>query len=242
MIASLIKSASQRFSRSTIRSSPSPISNLQSLISNLQSARDWLIAAALFIGGLIAYVSTLAPTLLDGDAALFQYTPSVLGVTYPTGYPTYILLGRLWTLLVPIGSVAYRMNLFSAVCGALALALLYPALHRLLESRLAALMAVLIFATLPTYWRWATEAKIYTLHILFLSGILLLLTRWGKSADSQTNGLGLRSYYILLAALLFGLALGNHSTTLLLAPGLFLLFWLNSRPLRTIPYATRNTQ
>ncbi len=234
MIASLIKSASQRFSRSTIRSSPSPISNLQ-------SAWEWLIAASLLIGGLVAYVSTLAPTLLDGDAALFQYTPSVLGVTYPTGYPTYILLGRLWTLLVPIGSVAYRMNLFSAVCGALALTLLYPALHRLLESRLAALMAVLIFATLPTYWRWATEAKIYTLHILFLSGILFLLTRWGESPNPQTNEPGLRSYYILLATLLFGLALGNHSTTLLLAPGLFLLFWLNRRPSYLTSYVSRST-
>ena len=139
--------------------------------------RDWLVAALLFAAGMVAYVSTLAPTVLEGDAALFEYTPWVLGVTYPTGFPAYILLGHLWTLLVPIGSVAYRMNLLSAVCGALALACLYPALRRLLESRLAALSAVLIFGTLPTYWRWATEAKSYTLHILLLSGILWLLSR-----------------------------------------------------------------
>lgn len=148
---------------------------------------DGLVAAMLSIGGLVAYVSTLAPTVLDGDAALFQYTPSVLGVTYPTGYPTYILLSRLWTLLVPVGSIAYRVNLFSAVCGALALAFLYPALRRLLESRPAALLATLIFATLPTYWRWATESKIYTLHILFLSGILFLLTRCNESASQRVN-------------------------------------------------------
>jgi hypothetical protein len=242
--------------------------------------RDEVVAIVLFVGGLVAYVSTLAPTVLDGDAALFQYTPRVLGVTYPTGYPTYILLGRLWAALVPLGSVAYRMNLLSAVCGALALVLLYPASRRLLESRLGAMLAVLVFATLPTYWRWATEAKIYTLHILLLSGILFLLTRClevgrqresasgtqetptpsqylaehagsgrgtqlpeDKASHQPTAGWRLRPGYLLLAAILFGLALGNHSTTVLLAPGLFLFFWLNCRPshnthdvLRFVPF------
>jgi hypothetical protein len=201
---------------------------------------DGLISALLFVGGLIAYVPTLAPTVLDGDAALFQYTPRVLGITYPTGYPTYILLGRLWTTLVRVGSIAYRMNLFSAVCGALALALIYPATRRLLESRLAALLSVLIFATLPTYWRWATEAKIYTLHILLLSGILFLLTHCLKApAGQQTERWRLRPRYLLSAAILFCVALGNHSTTLLLAPGLFLFFWLNCRTTSTRRRASR---
>jgi hypothetical protein len=228
---------------------------------------DGVIAATIFVGSLIAYVSTLAPTVLDGDAALFQYTPWVMGVTYPTGYPTYILLGRLWTTLAWFGSVAYRMNLFSAVCGAVALAIIYLAARRLLESRLAAFLTVLIFATLPTYWRWATEAKIYTLHILLLSGILLLLTRCeqfrsqglgdsgdlgsgnreiGGSAHRQIRGLTKKpdevqggAWGLLLASILFGLALGNHSTTLLLAPGLLLFFWLNCRPTRTTHHGLR---
>ena len=203
---------------------------------------DGLISALLFVGGLIAYVPTLAPTVLDGDAALFQYTPWVLGVTYPTGYPTYILLGRLWATLVRIGSVAYRMNLFSAVCAALALAILYPTVRRLLESRLAALLAVLIFATLPTYWRWATVAKIYTLHILLLSGIMFLLTCCLKeTTDQQAERWRLRPRYLLLVAILFGLALGNHSTTILLAPGLLLFFWLNCRASRNKRHASRFT-
>jgi hypothetical protein len=255
---------------SSAKSAPQPNSSLLPIRYSLLPTsfsllpRDALVSALLFIIGLVAYVSTLAPTLLDGDAALFQYTPWVLGVTYPTGYPTYILLGRLWTTLVGFGSVAYRMNLFSAVCGALALAILYPTVRRLLESRLAALLAVLIFATLPTYWRWATEAKIYTLHILLLSGILFLLTHCLEVEERRNGGTGTRGLgesenqgirklgsqgskeaegrasrpatvwkqtgHLVLAAVLFGLALGNHSTTILLAPGLFLFFWLNCRP------------
>jgi 4-amino-4-deoxy-L-arabinose transferase-like glycosyltransferase len=146
----------------------------------------------------------------------------------------------------------------------LALVILYPTMRRLLESRLAALLTVLIFATLPTYWRWATQAKIYTLHILLLSGILFLLTRClevEKRRDGGAGNRGIREIgdqeirrsesqgskqgggqasrpptvwrqtgHLVLAGVLFGLALGNHSTTVLLAPGLFLFVWLNCRP------------
>lgn len=178
---------------------------------------DRLLPILIGVVSFWGYHSTLAPTVLDGDAALFQYAPAVLGVTYPTGYPTYLLLGFVWQALWPWGSVAYRMNLFSAVCAALALTLLYSTARRLLESRIAALCAVAVFATLPTFWRWATEAKIYTLHILLLSAMLLVLSMPEQLQKPRTW---------LIGAVLFGLAVGNHSTTLLLAPGLALMFWL----------------
>ncbi len=178
-----------------------------------------LIGALAFIG----YTSTLAPTVLDGDAALFQYAPAVQGVTYPTGYPTYLLLSLLWQMLLPMGSIAYRMNLFSAACAALALMVIYLTARQLLESRVSALCSVAIFGTLPTFWRWATEAKIYTLHILLVSGMLLVLSRSKELQRPRTW---------LICAVLFGLAMGNHSTTLLLAPGLLLMLWLGMRQLR----------
>ncbi|MGQ9502459.1 MAG: protein O-mannosyl-transferase family [Anaerolineae bacterium] len=184
------------------------------------SLSDYIIPVLIGLVAFFGYRSTLAPTVLDGDAALFQYTPAVLGVTYPTGYPTYVLFGFLWQTLLPLGSVAYRMNLFSAVCAALALAFLYPATRHLLESRIAALCSVAIFATLPTFWRWATEAKIYTLHIMLLSAMLMVLSRPERLKQPRTW---------LIWAVLFGLAAGNHSTTLLLAPGLLLMFWLGLR-------------
>ena len=188
----------------------------------LLSLSDYIVPILIGLAALFGYWSTLAPNVLDGDAALFQYVPAVLGVTYPTGYPTYVLLGFLWQAVLPLGSVAYRMNLFSAVCAALALALLYPAARRLLENRIAALCSVAIFATLPTFWRWATEAKIYALHILLLSAMLMVLSQPERFKRPRAW---------LIAAALFGLAVGNHSTTLLLAPGLLLMFWLGLRQL-----------
>ncbi len=210
---------------------------------------DILIGLALFAAGLYAYTATLAPTVLEGDAALFQYTPYVLGVTYPTGYPLYILLGKLWVTLFPFGEIAWRMNLFSALCSAAALPLIYGAARRLLlpscqngfeagwSGRFAALAAGLTFATLPTFWRWSTETKIYALNILLFSGTLYTLTRL-QVAGLRFKVSGLRfkvaSFLLppssfLLPFLLLGLELTVHSTTVLLIPGLLLFAWLNLR-------------
>lgn len=192
---------------------------------------DWGAAILLAVAGVAAYTYTLAPTVLDGDAALFQYTPHVLGITYPTGFPTYVLFGHLWQVLVPAASVAYRMNLLSAVCGGLVLAFWYIALIQLLESRIAALSAVAIFATLPSYWLWSTKAKTYTLHILLLSLIIFFLGR-GANRNRSRLSPGVKSWLfpcLLLALIALGFALGNHNTTILLAPGLFLLYWLEYR-------------
>lgn len=196
---------------------------------------DTLIGAVLFFGGLYAYTATLAPTVLEGDAALFQYTPYVLGVTYPTGYPLYILLGRLWLAVFPFGEIAWRMNLFSALCSSAALPLIYAAARHLLAGpnrpaghtpRLAALAAVLTFATLPTVWRWSTEAKIYALNLLLFSGVLYTLARAATVQTPRPDAP--RSRAIWPAALLLGLQISVHSTTVLLIPGLALFVWLNA--------------
>jgi hypothetical protein len=253
----------------------SRVTHYASLI-NLDAAIGFLI----FLGALFGYTVTLGPTVLDGDAALFQYTPYVLGVTYPTGFPLYILLGKLWLTIFPFGEIAWRMNFFSALCAAASLPLLYGALRRLLSpafasdpaettggegdiypTRWAALAAVLIFATLPTFWRWSTEAKTYALTILLFSLLLYLLARAGVRGQisppgpSQGGALhkipppggvgGLSvaphpkklSYLkdisskapLALPAFLLGLQISVHNTAVLLAPGLFLITWLNFR-------------
>ena len=228
----------------------------ESRLSFIQTILDPAIGLVLFLVGLYTYLRTLAPTVLEGDAALFQYTPYVLGVTYPTGYPFYILLGKLWVWLLPVGEIAWRMNLLSAFCAALALPLLYGATRRLYAPRspgapamrVSAIAAILIFATLPTFWRWSTEAKIYALNSLLFSGVLYTLTRalsLPPEPDRATSPLSLlllpanlrlaiTAWYIrwplVLPVLLCGLQIAVHSTTVLLLPGLLLFVWLHLRP------------
>lgn len=88
--------------------------------------RTWL-PLAMFVSGfslpLLIYYLTLAPDLTwahgggdGGDLIVAAYT---LGVGHPPGYPAHTLIAHLFTLL-PWGSVAFRVNLLSAIGAALA--------------------------------------------------------------------------------------------------------------------------
>jgi hypothetical protein len=215
-----------------------------------------LVILLIFAAAFYAYTFTLAPTVIEGDAALFQFTPYVLGVTYPTGFPLYILLGKLWLTLFPFGEIAWRMNLFSALCSSLALPFIYNAARRLINYQLlitntqrvhsyqlpttnsqfsisswAALLTTITFATLPTFWRWSTEAKTYALNILFFSLLLYTLAHALENVTpkSPNNSSLLAPHSSLLPPLLLGLMISVHNTGVLLIPGYGLLIWLNLR-------------
>ena len=65
-----------------------------------------------------AYSLTLAPGLTwanhGEDGGDLITAAATLGVAHPTGYPTYLLLAHLFQLL-PIGNLAFRTNLLSAL-------------------------------------------------------------------------------------------------------------------------------
>ena len=71
------------------------------------------------------YLKTLAPGVLNYarpemlDAAMLQVHAASLGITHPTGYPTWTMLTHLFTYL-PVENVAFRTNLASAVYSTVA--------------------------------------------------------------------------------------------------------------------------
>ncbi len=61
------------------------------------------------------------------DGAELITASATLGVPHPPGYPTYTIIGKLFSLL-PLGTVAFRFNLLSAVCTAAAVGLVVMAI------------------------------------------------------------------------------------------------------------------
>jgi len=177
---------------------------------------DYILAFACFLVALAVYVRTLTPGLLPGDSGEFQTLAYLLGHTHPTGYPVYLALARLSTLL-PFGDVAYRVNLFSAMMGALAIAVVYLIGRMLIQHRVLAVVGAALLAISPTIWSQAVIAEIYTAGAAFLGVILLALLWW----DQENNPRGL-----LTAGLLGGLSLGVHMGVALLAPAV-LVFCLS---------------
>src|SRR5258708_1288220 len=87
----------------------------------------------LFFGFFALYLHSLAPHLAAyRDAGEMASLLATLGIAHPPGYPLYTILGR-WMLWIPLGNPVYRANLFSAVCAALALIVLYRVLRKWIQ-------------------------------------------------------------------------------------------------------------
>lgn len=180
--------------------------------------RDVVVGVALSLTALVLYLRTLAPGLLPADSGEFQTLANLLGHTHPTGYPTYLLLGKIFTLL-PAGTIAYRVNLMSAVMAALAVAGVYLVGRLLTRERWPALFPAAVLAVMPTFWSQALIAEVYSTATLFLTVVLLLLLSWDRSRDPRP---------LFLAGVAGGLSLGVHLTIALIAPAV-VLFLLASR-------------
>jgi hypothetical protein len=194
---------------------------------------DALIALIASVFALLLYVRTLAPGVLGGDSGEFQFAAWLGGFAHPTGYPFYLALGWLWTHLLPLHDPAWRMNAFSVLWGGVATGLVYLLALRMLRqasanpwSRLLALFAALAFAVTPTFWSQATLTEVYTLNAALVAAILLGLVIWGQTGSRRA---------LYLTALLYGLSLAHHRTTLLYLPAIAIFMWLVMRQQTTSP-------
>jgi hypothetical protein len=182
--------------------------------------RQAVLTAALV--GLIAfgvYLRTLAVSIVWGDSPELIAAAAQAGVPHPTGYPLYMMLGHAFIRLFPLGSVAYRMNLLSAIFAALAVALIYLIMLRLTRSRAASFAATLTFAFTQIFWAQAVIAEVYALHLLWSAAVLLGVLAWDATGSRR---------WLLAAAVLYGFSFSHHLMSALLAPAL-LLFAFTSR-------------
>ena len=188
--------------------------------------RSARLPAVIGLIALLVYVRTLLPGIAFGDWGEMQTVPHLLGVAHPTGYPTYVLLGW-FAQLIPLGSVAFRANLLSAVLVSGALATVVAILLRLRVRPLIAAGVALALGAVPTVWAAATIAEVNPLHLLFVALLLHRALVWEE---------GRRSRDLILGALLLGLAVGNHLLIVFVAPfiGLFVL-WVGRREIASRP-------
>jgi hypothetical protein len=144
-------------------------------------AGDALLAVGLLVASLLLYVQTLAPSVASvfDDSLEFPLVAHRLAIAHQTGYPLYTLLGKLFTL-APWQNVAWRVNLLSAVAGALTVALIYLVVRQLTRRRLPALLAAVALAASPLFWSQSVIAEVYTLNSAFVAALLLLALHWAR--------------------------------------------------------------
>lgn len=173
---------------------------------------DTGLAALLFLSAFAVYLQTMRRSFAWGDPSEMATAAYFLGIGHSPGYPTYMLIAYPFAHL-PFATVAFRVNMMSALFGAVAVTLSYFVFRRIIGSRLGAFVAAASFAFTASFWDVTTEADVHTLHIAFMTAILLLLLKWRESGRPHLAWIGL----------LFGLSLGNHALTVLMIPAALLL-------------------
>lgn len=170
------------------------------------------VACAIALLAATVYGLTLYPSVGGGgDPIKFQYLGSVLGTAHPPGYPLYVFVSHLFSRL-PFGTPAFRINLMSAVFGAVTAALIYLLCRRLDASRAAAAGAALAAAFGRAFWSKSIVAEVYSLNAALFAAILLALVVWEAR----------RGAALYAAVVLFALAIGNHLTIAFTVPALAL--------------------
>ncbi|MAE30417.1 MAG: hypothetical protein CMO43_02280 [Verrucomicrobiales bacterium] len=193
---------------------------------------DWLAFGITTLVTLLGYCLTISPDLTLEDCGELAVGSMYAGVPHPPGYPVWTLYTWLFTKLVPISNIAFRVALSSAFAAALSSGLLAlltcRASARLVESiewlggvdeRLAkritlvgGCVAGLMLGFSGFMWSQAVIVEVYTLSVLSLMGVLCCLYRWTQDTA--------RMRYLYWTFFWFGICLCNHQTLIVAAMGI----------------------
>jgi hypothetical protein len=166
--------------------------------------------------GFAAYFACACPTVGPGDSAELTVTVLKLGIAHPPGYPLFLWLGRIATLLP--ASPAVAANLLGVLLAAAGVTAVYFAARTLGAGVPGSAAAALLFGFGPTFWQNATSIEVYGLSTLLLGLAVVLAAR----ARTETR-------LHPAAAYVAGLAIANQPSALLWLPALFLLGFSRDR-------------
>lgn len=173
------------------------------------------------------YLMTLAPSVTFFDSGEFMTAIYSLGSAHSPGYPFFINYAKPFTYL-PFGSIAFRINIATAVSAAAACYAVYLLVTHILAGekltdnplysdfyiRLSALAASLSFAFTPRLWLQSNHDKPYPIISFIAAIVFYLVLRWRETYREGDE----RPAYIYLGAFLCGLGFGAHQTMVLMIP------------------------
>lgn len=179
--------------------------------------RELMSGLAVGFAAFLLYWRTLMPDVAFWDTAEFQAIGPVLGIAHPTGYPAYTILAWVASIVFqPFGNEAFRANLLNAVLTAAAVGVVAAVITRLTDRFVVGVATGLVLAVSAETWAIGLRADPHALHLLLAAVLVYLLVVWHDRVRQDRPA----DRWLLAAAVTFGIALGNHGLTFLLAPGI----------------------
>jgi uncharacterized membrane protein len=145
-------------------------------------------------------------TVVDIDSGELVAAAHVQGIPHPTGYPLWLLLGRLFDCL-PLGhSSAYRVGMMSGAGVAATGALITLAALSLTGQIIPAVAAGIAFGLWSPPWGDSVRAMVHAITGLFVIIAIMAFRRWDRARSPKA---------LWLFSLAFGVAVMHHRTAAL---------------------------
>lgn len=177
---------------------------------------------------LAVYAASLEGAVSYWDTGESQTVPWIFGIAHPTGFPAFTIAAGIFAHVFAIGSVAWRVALFSAIAMSLASWAIFRLLRELHCDTWIALGAAWTFAFGEIVWTRGTRAEVHALAVCFAALTLYLAVRWYERGDVRAFARG---------ALCWGLAIATHPIAGLLAPALLVILCARVRNIRLRSFA-----
>lgn len=170
------------------------------------------IAAALVFALVFGADLLLVPTGPGtGDEAEAQTVPYILGIAHPTGFPAYVLAGWLWSHVLAVNTIAWRLNAFMAFLTAVSAGGVVLLATEIGAAVLASSFAGLVFAFGNWVWLGALHANAQP-----LAGALSVFALLACAAFAR---FGERRAFVIACALC-GFALATHPAAVFVIPAI----------------------
>ncbi|MEM9023687.1 MAG: DUF2723 domain-containing protein, partial [Bacteroidota bacterium] len=199
----------------------------------------WLVfAIATFV-----YVSTVEPTASFWDCGEYIATANRLEVGHPPGAPTFLLIGRVFSMLASPENVAYTINVLSALCSSFTIMFLFWTIsafgrklatirgEELNEGKTwaifgSALVGSLAYTFSDTFWFSAVEGEVYAMASLLIAIVFWAILKWEQVANEPYA-----DRWIIFIAYMIGLSVGVHLLSLLAIPAIaFVVYFKRYEP------------
>lgn len=200
-------------------------------------------AGLAFLLSLVTYMLTVQPSVPFWDCGEFTAAAVQQQVPHPPGAPLFLMIGKVFHLLIPFGDEGWRVNLVSVVASALSVLLLYLISVKVLNSLRgkgvtsfeeavavygASFVGAMAFTFSDTFWFNAVESEVYASSTLFVAVVIYLMMRWNERADEPGH-----ERYLLLIAYLMGLSTGVHLLSILAVFSIVLLVYFRKYEVTT---------
>lgn len=207
----------------------------------------WVGAAVSFVASLLLYARTMEASSSFWDSGEFIATAYTLGIPHSPGTPLYVMVAKVASMLpIPFFSIAQRINLLSAFCGAAGVLFAYVLAMRFFDDMAGpsrdrwdglariggALAGAFFLAFSDTYWTNATEAEVYGMSNAFMGFIMWLALKWGDLPKTPRS-----TWLLYLIFYLIALSVGFHLGTVLVFSGIFFFVLMSKdRPFTTFDW------